>query len=285
MYAPHPLVRAAYALLGYSSAHWAAGRYRRALMWDALLVAAMALVFWLPVVWILPALIIAQAIDAALIEPARERLSGGYAVASLIAGVVAVLVAMTVRKTYAEAFKIPSGAMIPTLQVGDDIWVKKFQRTPARGDVIVFKYPKEPDKDFIKRVVAVGGDTIAVRDNQLVINGKPVPRAHVDEPCEYDDFMEEVGRWEKRSCEAWDETLDGRTYRVIYDRSEPVRSWPAVTVPAGHTFVMGDNRDNSHDSRFWGTVPPDHVKGTAYDIWWSSGPAGMRWDRHGKRIR
>jgi signal peptidase I len=284
MYAPHPLVRAAYALLGYSSAHWAAGRYRRAIGWDALLLAAMALVFWLPV-WTILALWVGQVIDAAVIEPRRERLSGGYAVASLIAGVVAVLVATTVRNAYAEGFKIPSGAMIPTLQVGDHIWVKKFQRTPARADVIVFKFPKEPDKDFIKRVVAVGGDTIEVRDNQLVINGKPVPRVHVDEPCEYDDFMEDTGQWDKRSCEAWDETLDGRTYRVIFDGNAQVMSWPAVTVPARHTFVMGDNRDNSHDSRFWGFVPPDHVKGTAYKVWWSSGPNGIRWDRHGKRIR
>jgi signal peptidase I len=284
MNAPSPPFRALLAAIGYTSVHWVAGRWRRALLWDALLVATVLLIFWLPL-WALFAVMLAQIVDAALLRPARDRPMSEYERATVIAAGVGIVLALTLRFVWVEAFKIPAGSMIPTLQVGDHMWVKKFKRTPARGDVIVFKYPKEPDKDFVKRAVAVGGDTIRIRDNQLFINGQPVPRKHVDEPCEYDDYLEESGRWEKRTCEAWDETLDGRTYRVIFDRNEPVRSWPAVTVPPGHTFVMGDNRDNSHDSRYWGFVPPDYVKGTASKIWWSSGPDGVRWDRIDRRIR
>src|SRR4029077_6359438 len=119
-----------------------------------------------------------------------------------------------------EAFKIPSGSMIPTLQVGDHIFVNKFiyglrvpgtnikfgmtVRKPRRGEVAVFKFPKDPDKDFIKRIVAVEGDTVEVRDTQLYVNGVPRPRVHLDgTPCEYEDFEELTGRWEHRVCDAW----------------------------------------------------------------------------------
>jgi signal peptidase I len=157
-------------------------------------------------------------------------------------------------------------------------------RTPARGDVIVSRYPREPDKDFIKRVVAVGGDTIELRDEELVLNGTPVARKHVDAPCEYDDDDYD-GSERKRRCDAWDETLDGRTYRVIFDAERTPRPYAPVTVPPGSVYVLGDNRDNSHDSRYWGFVAGDLIKGTARTIWWSSGPGGVRWSRHGQRIR
>jgi len=195
---------------------------------------------------------------------------------------VAVLIALFLRAFVVEAFKIPSGSMIPTLQVGDHIFVNKFiygvrvpftnikfgmeYRKPKRGEVIVFIYPKEPDKDFIKRVVAVGGDTIELRDQELVINGKPVARTHVDGPCEYED--DDEGTRQKHRCDAWDETLDGRTWRVIFDAQRTPHPYAPVTVPAGSYYVLGDNRDNSHDSRFWGEVPGDHVKGTARTVWW-----------------
>jgi signal peptidase I len=134
-------------------------------------------------------------------------------------------------------------------------------------------------------VVAVGGDTIEVRDNQLILNGQPVPRVHVDEPCEYQDYMEDMERWETRPCEAWDETLDGRTYRVIFDRNGGLHSTRPMTVPPDSYFVLGDNRDNSHDSRFWGFVPQALIKGVGRKVWWSSGPDGIRWDRVERRIR
>jgi signal peptidase I len=201
---------------------------------------------------------------------------------------IAVLIALFLRAFVVEAFKIPSGSMIPTLQVGDHIFVNKFiygvrvpftnikfgmqYRVPKRGEVIVFIYPKEPDKDFIKRIVAAAGDTVEVRDNQVIVNGKPVPRRHVDGECRYEDYVEEVGRWEERNCEAWLETVDGETYTTVYDHnSSPMRPYPPHTVPAGHVFVMGDNRDNSHDSRAWGFVPYDLIKGKAMVIWFSAG--------------
>jgi signal peptidase I len=277
-------MRLFYALGGYSSVHWVSGRWGRALAWDALLILSLVFIFRLPM-WLFVLPHFAQAIDAALLEPKRSRTDGAYSAGTVIAMCAALAVAVTTRVVWAEAFKIPSGGMIPTLQVGDHMFIAKQARTPGRGDVIVFIYPKEPDKDFVKRVVAVGGDTIEIRDEQLVINGTPVPRQHVDAPCEYDDFVEDSGRWETRRCEAWDETLDGHTYRVVYDYAGARHSFAPRTVPPGHYFVMGDNRDNSHDSRYWGYVPPENVKGTARKIWWSAGQHGVRWDRMEKPIR
>jgi signal peptidase I len=266
-----------------TSGHFAARRPRRGLIWAALFVAAMVAMPWLGVV---PVFVVwlGQLVDAALIRAVPPQTVGRQLLLALVTLCISVLIQVTVRATWVEAFKIPSGAMIPTLQVGDHILVEKRARTPARGDVTVFKYPREPDKDFIKRVVAVGGDTIEVRDNVLVLNGKPVPRKHVDIDCRYDDFMEDLGRWEERRCEAWDETLDGRTYRVIQDRSS-VHSHAPVTVPEGHYYVLGDNRDNSHDSRFWGFVPPENIKGVARKIWFSMGRDVIRWDRFGLPVR
>ena len=149
----------------------------------------------------------------------------------------------------------------------------------------VFRYPKDETKDFVKRVVAVGGDTIEIRDNQLVLNGAPVPRTRVDGPCEYDDYAAEMDRWEKHRCEAWDETLDGRTYRVIFDPLGEARPYGPTKVPDGSYFVIGDNRDNSSDSRSWGFVTQDEMKGVVRKIWFSEGPAGVRWDRLDKPVR
>ena len=219
---------------------------------------------------------------------------------------VAVLIALVLRSFVIEAFKIPSGSMIPTLQVGDHIFVNKFIygiripgtnikfgmdiRKPKRGEVIVFKYPKDQDKDFIKRIVAVEGDTIEVKDEQLYINGKPVKRVHESgTPCEYEDFEEVTQRWEHRVCDAWQETLDGHQYTTIFNRDvHEMRTYPnqKITVPPGNVFVMGDNRDNSHDSRFWGFVPFELIKGKAMIIWWSSGePEGIRVKRMGQVIQ
>jgi signal peptidase I len=206
---------------------------------------------------------------------------------------VAVLIALFLRAFVVEAFKIPSGSMIPTLQVGDHIFVNKFiygiripwtnikfgteYRKPRRGEVIVFIYPREPDKDFIKRIVAVEGDTVEVRDHQVIVNGEPVVRGRVGD-CRYTDFEEPIGRWEQRLCDEWAETLpDGSHYQTIYDRGTEMRTpphWPPVKVPPGSVFVMGDNRDNSHDSRFWGTVPFELIKGKAMVIWLSMGEPG-----------
>jgi signal peptidase I len=221
---------------------------------------------------------------------------------------IAVLIALFLRAFVVEAFKIPSGSMIPTLQVGDHIFVNKFiygvrvpfakdikfwmsYRKPRRGEVIVFVYPKEPDKDFIKRIVAVEGDTVEVRDDVVYVNGKPVPRQKIDGECQYDDLNEEGQVWQERRCEAWRESVDGNSYTVIFERNGGHHSSHAQVVPPQSVFVMGDNRDNSHDSRFWGFVPFDHIKGKAMVIWFSAGPMpddgfgplrffrGLRWER------
>ncbi|HEX2569832.1 MAG TPA: signal peptidase I [Polyangia bacterium] len=216
---------------------------------------------------------------------------------------VAVLIALFLRSFVVEAFRIPSGSMIPTLQVGDHIFVNKFiygvripftdykfgmgVRKPERGEVIVFKFPKDPDKDFIKRIVAVEGDTVEIRNNVVYINGQAVEHERVtSHPCEYDDKIdEESDHWQHRQCVAYNETLDQHRFTAIYNYGEGVRSWSPVKVPPGHVFVMGDNRDNSHDSRYWGFVPFELIKGKAMVVWWSSGqPEGIRIKRMGHLV-
>jgi signal peptidase I len=185
---------------------------------------------------------------------------------------VALLLALFIRSFVVQAFKIPSGSMIPTLLIGDHILVNKFVYgvhlpyfgtpiisvgMPHRGDVVVFVYPQDEEKDFIKRVVGVAGDTVEVRDKRLYVNGEAVsdPYAH---------FAEEE---------------DGHTMA-------PRDNFGPFQVPAGYIFVMGDNRDRSYDSRFWGPVALDKVKGKAFLIYWSWEGAGrwVRWERMGQLI-
>jgi len=170
--------------------------------------------------------------------------------------VVAVLLALFVRTFIVQAFKIPSGSMLPTLQIGDHLLVNKFsygvrvpalgktmisRPGPASGDVVVFRFPKNPDLDYIKRVVAVGGESIEVKNKQVLVNGKQVtsPYAHFTS----NDMMSASGG--------------------------PRDNFGPVTVPVGKIFVMGDNRDNSYDSRFWGFVDIREVRGKALLIYWS----------------
>jgi signal peptidase I len=276
--------RALLAWFGYASVHFAAGRVVRGLIWIALLLVATAFIFRLSfavfvLVWI------AQTDDAMLITAQRDRTPREYDLAMLVSVGASIVFALALRAFWLEAFKIPSGGMIPTLQVGDHIYVDKSDKHPQRGEVAVFVYPRDTSKDFIKRVVAVGGDTVEMRDDhQLVVNGTPVARQHVAGPCEYDDYQEDMGQWETHHCDAWDETLDGHTYRVVYETLGEPHPFPPLTVPAGNYFVLGDNRDNSSDSRVWGFVPQELMKGVARTIWWSSGPHGVRLERLEKRI-
>jgi signal peptidase I len=187
---------------------------------------------------------------------------------------VAVVLALFIRTFIVQAFKIPSGSMLHTLEIGDHILVNKFiygvkipftdktlipVKEPKRGDIIVFKYPKDPSKDYIKRVVGIGGDTIEVRRKQLYVNGKPV------------HYQQEIH-------------LDPR---IIPAFDAPRDFFGPVKVPQGDLFCMGDNRDQSSDSRFWGFVNLDAVKGKAFIIYWSWDKTkfGVRWDRLGHLIK
>ena len=173
--------------------------------------------------------------------------------------VVAVILALFVRTFVFQAFKIPTGSMKPNLLVGDHLLVNKFIFAPTatalerwllpmreirRGDIIVFKFPEEPDRDFIKRTIGVPGDTIELKNQTVFVNGQPTvePYAHYLLPP------------------ADDTQTDGFDLR---------RKYGPVTVPEGHYFMMGDNRDDSQDSRYWGFLPESYVKGRALFIYWS----------------
>ncbi|HEY3353431.1 MAG TPA: signal peptidase I [Polyangia bacterium] len=222
---------------------------------------------------------------------------------------VAILIALFLRSFVVEAFKIPSGSMIPTLQVGDHIFVNKYiyglripgtdlkffqVRKPQRGEVVVFRFPNpyhlasEEDKDFIKRIVAVEGDTVEVRDRVLYVNGTAVPHERVQaNGCAYEDVLDEgAGVFVEKRCEAYDERLGGHHYTTYFDPTGgAARDWPPRTVPPHSVFCMGDNRDNSNDSRFWGPVSDELIKGRAMFIWWSRGRDGIRWDRMFSNVR
>jgi signal peptidase I len=196
---------------------------------------------------------------------------------------IAIVVVLSPFVFVLKAYTNGSGAMQPTLESGDTLYVNRWATDPGRGDVVVFKYPKRPDQEFLKRVIAVGGDTVEVRADVVYVNGHPVARHASDGDCVYQERDEE--RWEERRCRGFDEELDGHRYRVVFDRAGAPHSAAAVTVPPGHFFVMGDNRDNSHDSRYWGFVPPGYVRGTAMFVCLSRGPDGIRWNRIGKKIQ
>ena len=211
-----------------------------------------------------------------------------------------VFVALLLRSFVVEAYQIPSGSMIPTLQIGDHIWVNKLvyglripftevklgtrYRPPRRGEIIVFTHPVERDKDLIKRVVGVGGDVIDMEGNLLRVNGVAVARQH-DGALHYFDFDEAGDRWVERDGDAFTERIGGVAHTTLQDPALPPRPFGPVRVPDGALFVMGDNRDNSSDSRYWGFVPLNLVRGRAMVVWWSYGqPEGVRVGRFGHLI-
>jgi signal peptidase I len=207
------------------------------------------------------------------------------------------LIVFLLRSFLAEPFKIPSSSMRPTLEVGDFILVNKFtygirlpiveQKViplgdPKPGDVVVFRYPVNPSQDFIKRVVGVGGDEVVYRDKQLLVNGKPW-RQTADGSYGYLEGLRfettERAREEVAGAAAAHDIL--RTPQALPVYIQNVRPFPGrencdyndrgfvCRVPKGHYFVMGDNRDNSDDSRYWGFVPDDHIRGRAFFVWFN----------------
>jgi signal peptidase I len=193
--------------------------------------------------------------------------------------VIAFVIAIVIRTFVIQAFKIPSGSMIPTLKVGDHILVTKFLlgtpvdipftnitlfrmpglRNPERGDVVVFKFPQDPSRDFIKRVIGIGGDVVQEKNKQIYVNGKKLVEPYTQH---VDDHIDPAN-------------------------VDPRDNFGPVTVPKGTIFVMGDNRDESYDSRFWGFVPLSAVKGKAIIIYWSwdSSKTWVRFNRIGELIK
>ena len=215
---------------------------------------------------------------------------------------MAVAVAFGLRTFVIEAFKIPSGSMIPTLMVGDHIFVNKFSYGPAipythsrvwtamppkRGDVMVFAFPEHPDQDFIKRVIAIEGDKLEARGGHPVINGWEVPSCRVG-TWTYSDYDSPITRHEG---DLYVEYLGGESYLTFYDRASGI--FPEYQGPyfakSGEVWVMGDNRNNSHDSRMWfggrgGGVPFENIRGRALFVWLSVSDNGIDWSREGAPV-
>jgi signal peptidase I len=204
------------------------------------------------------------------------------------------LVVLLLRSFLVEPFRIPSGSMMPTLEIGDFILVNKYRYgirlpvvdakvieidSPERGDIVVFRYPEEPSVPFIKRVVGLPGDHVAYYDKVLYINNGPVELEHLGVYTSTGAGRDMTG------AEMYLEHLDGSEHRILIHDGSP--SIPGqMVVPAGEYFVMGDNRDNSRDSRYWGTVPDENLIGKAFFIWmsWDWSRGGVVWSRLGNTI-
>ena len=323
----------------------AMGRWRRGLPWIIAFALAPLLALLHPIAGVAALLLprIGSAIEAGFLAE-RDRATAMHTIAVYGSGVAAAAIWFALMRAFViEAFKLPSVAMVPTLEIGDHVFASKLAYRfgdPERGDLAVFQSQCEPDKDFIKRIVGLPGDTVEVRCDVLYVNGKAAPSTGLKEDCSYWD-RDDDNRWARRECATYVEELDGRQYEIVH---EPVRRErdhlrklaageksydelrgdadfpdgerrpqcpdyvkdrpPAVgrveaspahprnacaprshyVVPDGYVFVLGDNRENSADSRFWGPVPLDHLKGKVTSIWWSSRPAeqdGIAWGRIG----
>lgn len=188
-----------------------------------------------------------------------------------------ILAVFLIRSFIVEPFKIPSGSMMPTLLAGDFILVNKFTyglrvpilnntfvelNKPERGDVVVFHFPPDPSIDYIKRIVGVPGDKIAYRNKQLFVNGEPLDMKLVG------DYQYVASGLNMVTTKLYTERLGEVSHAVLIDEGS-ISIDGETEVPAGHYFAMGDNRDNSKDSRSWGFVPDDNLVGKAFMIWWN----------------
>lgn len=202
-----------------------------------------------------------------------------------------VLIVLILRSFLAEPFRIPSASMMPTLLIGDFILVNKYtygiklpvfnnkiieMNKPERGDIVVFRYPKDPTVDYIKRVIGLPNDKITYENKKLYVNDKPV---------EYQSLglYKGVGQGEDMTgAEQLAENLIGIKHNILI-RTDADSAEGTYIVPEGHYFVMGDNRDNSNDSRYWGTVPEANLVGKAFFIWmnWDLDNHGVGFDRIG----
>lgn len=223
--------------------------------------------------------------------------------------------ALVLRTFFVEPFKIPSRSMVPTLLEGDQLFVTKLSygiripfydkyitwfSKPERGEVIVFQFPRKEaaqylartnsgclqaeslaeDKDYIKRIIGVEGDSIEVIDQVIYVNGEPVAQ----QPF-YERTVSDYMFLTDKRRESWNREMHGDAVYTTITHELPPTHFGPVKVAPGHVFVMGDNRDNSADSRCWGQVPVDYIKGRAQIIWWSGGHVGPRWERMFTKIQ
>ena len=200
------------------------------------------------------------------------------------------LLVFLLRSFLYEPFRIPSGSLEPTLQIGDFVLVNKFDYgvrlpvihtkihvmgEPRRGDIFVFRYPPNPSVNFIKRVIGLPGDHIKYVDKVLYVNGKEIPQTTVKETTRID----EEGR--KQDIIVKQEDFFGVKHEIYQNKNQPSDNFEDIVVPAGMYFAMGDNRDDSADSRYWGFVPEQNIVGKAVLVWmsWDSDTHWIRWHR------
>jgi len=218
-----------------------------------------------------------------------KKKEGGWLQSVLIA----IALALGIRHFLVQAYKIPSGSMIPTLLIGDQLIADKFSfgirlpfsdhhlvefGAPGPGDVVVFRFPEDPTKDFIKRTIGTPGDRIRIENGVLIINDTPVPRTYIDE-----QLYRSHGH--RQSVKRFHETLGRHTYTVQYSAAPSHLMWNMEEIQLNdhEIFVMGDNRDHSNDSRFWGTVDLDLLEADPLFIHfsWDSETNSIRWGRFG----
>ncbi len=258
---------------------------------------------------------IAWAVDAAFLAPKRRRraaslIQGGAAQDSDQVSIIlkeptwieycksffpVILAVLMLRSFLVEPFRIPSGSMMPTLLVGDFILVNKFTYgirlpvlntkvievdEPERGDVVVFRYPKDPSVDYIKRVVGLPGDTVRYANKVVYVNGKPAGQVPAGVYLGKGSGVSMSGASKRR------EQLGDLQHDILVMPRTPGIEGEYV-VGKGEYFVMGDNRDNSNDSRYWGTVPEGNLVGKAFRIWmnWDGANGGVDWNRIGMKIQ
>jgi signal peptidase I len=244
-------------------------------------------------VWLLDRLVLAKrrAADAGMLEAPREPVLVDYSKAFF--PILAIVLGL--RSFVAEPFRIPSSSMMPTLLIGDFILVNKFayglrwpitnrkfleNGSPERGDVVVFRPPHHPREDWIKRVIGMPGDRVGYYDNQVYLNGEPLGYASFGS---YDGTGKGA---EMTGAELLTENLPGRPHQVLERTNLPFldQGEGEWIVPPGQYFVMGDNRDNSEDSRYWGFLPEQNLRGKAFLVWMSI-DGGIEFSRIGTSIQ
>jgi len=204
--------------------------------------------------------------------------------------VIIFLVVFSFRTTLFEPNHIPSGSLLPTNAIGDFVLVNKFAygfklpfsewtsnpiyltkfESPKRGDIVVFDYPKDRSLLYVKRMIGLPGDKIAVVDNSVFLNGKLLKRVKIEDTTKLVELFDEE-RFPKSELEFFESEIDGKKFNIAEHNRRPLHlNTPGeITVPEGHYFLMGDNRDFSADSRDWGFVPQNHIRGRAVLVWFS----------------